>query len=111
MCDSTRDADSAKLVCCWLPRLIACPPQYLPSTVAASAVCVALRSAGRPWTAALGHHTGHTEASLRPCVADMLAILRHAGSGKSSLRAVVKKFATAKREAASTVQAPAVAWA
>jgi len=69
--------------------------KYLPSVIAASAVCLAqkmLRSGS--WNSVMQHHTCYPEATLLPCVKDMNAILKSAP--KNSLTAVRKKYSQDK---------------
>ena len=70
--------------------------KYLPSVVAASAVYIAQRAmASSPaWTPALIRHTTFTEATIQPCVKDMLKVLENAKI--SSLQAVRKKYTREK---------------
>ena len=70
--------------------------KYLPSTVAASAVYIAQRAMGASpaWTPALIRHTNYTEATIQPCVNDMLEVLEK--GKKSSLQAVRKKYTSGK---------------
>jgi len=64
---------------------------YLPSTIAASAVYLALRMAGRtPWPKELERCAGYTEAVLALCVKDMSKL--HGEAPKSKLKAVYKKY-------------------
>lgn len=68
--------------------------KYLPSTIAASAVWVALNSQRKAWSANIQAHSGYTEATMRPCIDDVEA--RFKSGEKSSLQAVRKKYASAK---------------
>ncbi|KAL3922220.1 MAG: hypothetical protein SGPRY_004637, partial [Prymnesium sp.] len=72
--------------------------QYLPSTIAASAVYLALKTMGQtPWTAELKQHSCYTEAALLPCARDMHAL--HKNAPTNNLQAVRKKFAQEKHGA------------
>ena len=76
--------------------------QYLPSTIAASAVYLALKTMGQtPWTAELKQHACYTEAALVPCVRDMNAL--HKAAPTNNLQAVRKKYAQEKHGAVSGI--------
>jgi len=76
--------------------------QYLPSTISAAAVYLALKTMGQqPWTPELKQHACYTEASLLPCVRDMHAL--HKNAPNNSLQAVRKKYAQEKHGAVSGI--------
>jgi len=76
--------------------------KYLPSTIAASAVYLALKTMGQqPWTPELAQHACYTEAALLPCVRDMHALHKNAAS--NNLQAVRKKYAQEKHGAVSGI--------
>jgi len=76
--------------------------QYLPSTIAASAIYLALKTMGQtPWTAELKQHACYTEAALVPCVRDMNAL--HKNAPTNNLQAVRKKYAQEKHGAVSGI--------
>jgi len=69
--------------------------KYLPSTVAAACVHLALRKTGKPsWTPALQYHTNYTEANLRPCAEDVAQIAATAET--TSLKAVRHKYSSSR---------------
>ena len=64
--------------------------KYLPSTIAASAVFLALKTLGKePWTSDLAQHAGYSEAALMPCVREINRL--HKAAGGAKLQAVRKK--------------------
>jgi len=76
--------------------------QYLPSTIAASAIYLALKTMGQtPWTPELKQHACYTEAALVPCVRDMNAL--HKNAPTNNLQAVRKKYAQEKHGAVSGI--------
>lgn len=76
--------------------------KYLPSTIAASAVYLALKLTNQvPWNAALQHHTRYTEASLKSCIQDLSA--SHNNMPSNSLGAVRKKYSNDKHEAVAKI--------
>jgi len=76
--------------------------QYLPSTIAASAVYLALKTMGKqPWTPELKQHACYTEAALVPCVRDMHQL--HKTAATNNLQAVRKKYAQEKHGAVSGI--------
>jgi len=77
--------------------------KYLPSVIAASAICLAqkmLRNGS--WTSTLQHHTCYPEATLLPCVKDMNAIVKNAP--KNTLVAVRKKYSQEKYGGVAHIQ-------
>jgi len=66
--------------------------QYLPSTLCAAAICLALKTRGEPaWSSSLEQHSTYTEADLQPCVRDLHAL--HVQAAANGLQAVRKKYA------------------
>ena len=79
--------------------------KYLPSTICASAVYLALKTKGRePWTFDLARHSTYKETDLQACVRDMH--LLHKNAAADSLQAVRKKYAQQKHGGVSGI-APA----
>ncbi|KAJ1628597.1 cyclin-like protein [Pavlovales sp. CCMP2436] len=69
--------------------------KYLPSVIAASAVCLAQKMLNNGhWTSALQQHTCYPEATLLPCMKDMNAIVKAAA--KNTLIGVRKKYSQEK---------------
>jgi cyclin B len=69
--------------------------KYLPSVIAASAVCLAQKMLNNgSWTSALQQHTCYPESTLLPCMKDLNAIVKAAP--KNSLTAVRKKYTQEK---------------
>lgn len=68
--------------------------KYLPSTIAASAVYMALKvTHGHVhWSSEMHAATKYSEATLKPCVTDMVAVINNSGS--TSLQAIVKKYSS-----------------
>lgn len=85
--------------------------RYRASQIAAAALLLSNELLGQrtSWPASLARCARYTEASLRPCVADLQALLEAAP--KSSLQAVRKKFASRENHSVAsicpTVPAPA----
>ena len=79
--------------------------KYLPSTICASAVYLALKTCGHtPWTADLERHSTYTEADLlQACVRDIHELHAKASTG---LQAVRRKYAHKKYASVSSI-APA----
>ena len=79
--------------------------KYLPSTICASAVYLALKTCGHtPWTADLERHSTYTEADLlQACVRDIHELHAKASTG---LQAVRRKYASKKYASVSSI-APA----
>ncbi len=74
---------------------------FTASSIAASAVSMALRVHGRPsWTPTLQHYTNYAESDIRPCVARMSRIVLQ----EQSLQAVSKKYSSQKYSKASMAQ-------
>ena len=75
--------------------------KYLPSTIAASAVLLALKTLGKePWTSDLAQHAGYSEAALMPCVREINRL--HKAAGGAKLQAVRKKYSQEKHGAVSS---------
>ena len=68
--------------------------KYLPSTIAASAVYMALKvtHGSAKWTSEMHRGTKYSEATLKPCVADMADIIQRSSS--TSLQAIRKKYSS-----------------
>jgi len=76
--------------------------KYLPSTIAAAATYLALKTMGQnPWTAELQQHSCYTEAAILPCVRDMNAL--HKNAQGNNLQAVRKKYAQEKHGSVSGI--------
>lgn len=60
--------------------------RYLPSAIAAAAVCLAsiCRSADDHWSPLLARQTGYSGADLKPCVDELLALFRRAGAPRTA---------------------------
>ena len=75
--------------------------KYLPSTIAASAVLLALKTLGKePWTSDLATHAGYSEAALMPCVREINRL--HKAAGGAKLQAVRKKYSQEKHGCIAT---------
>ena len=75
--------------------------KYLPSTIAASAVFLALKTLGKePWTSDLAQHAGYSEAALMPCVREINRL--HKAAGGAKLQAVRKKYSQEKHGCIAT---------
>ena len=76
--------------------------KYLPSTICASAVYLALKTCGHtPWTADLEKHSTYTEADLQACVRDIHEL--HKKATTNSLQAVRKKYTEQKHGNVSSI--------
>jgi cyclin B len=77
--------------------------KYLPSTVAAAATYLALKTMGQqnPWTPELLQHACYTEAAILPCVRDINAL--HKNAAGNNLQAVRKKYAQEKHGSVSGI--------
>ena len=76
--------------------------KYLPSTIAAASVYLALKTMGQtPWTPELVQHACYTEAAILPCVRDINAL--HKNAGANNLQAVRKKYAQEKHGSVSGI--------
>ena len=76
--------------------------KYLPSTIAAAAVYLALKTNGQPaWNSDLTQHACYSESALQPCVRDMHAL--HKNADKNSLQAVRKKYSQEKHGAVTSI--------
>ena len=76
--------------------------KYLPSTICASAVYLALKTCGHtPWTADLEKHSTYTEADLQACVRDIHEL--HEKATTNSLQAVRKKYTQQKHGDVSSI--------
>ena len=65
--------------------------KYLPSTICASAIYLALKTRGKtPWTPDLEKHSTYKEADLQACVRDIHEL--HEKATTNSLQAVRKKY-------------------
>ena len=79
--------------------------KYLPSTICASAVYLALKTRGKtPWTPDLEKHSTYKEADLQACVRDIHEL--HDKATTNSLQAVRKKYTQEKHGNVSSI-APA----
>jgi cyclin B len=79
--------------------------KYLPSTICASAVYLALKTRGKtPWTPDLEKHSTYKEADLQACVRDIHEL--HEKATTNSLQAVRKKYTQEKHGNVSSI-APA----
>jgi cyclin B len=79
--------------------------KYLPSTMAASAVYLALRILEcQPWSSLLQRHTQYTETAIKPCVRDLHANLTNSNP---KYKAVRKKYSSKKKYGAvATIAIP-----
>ena len=78
--------------------------KYLPSTIAAGATYLALKTMGNtPWTPELTQHACYTEAAILPCVRDINAL--HKNAAANNLQAVRKKYAQEKHGSVSGIPA------
>lgn len=76
--------------------------RYLPSTIAASAVYLALLTMGEtPWTDELQQHTCYSAVALHPCVRDLNELHIHAPA--NNLQSVRKKYAQERHGAVSGI--------
>jgi len=76
--------------------------KFLPSTIAAAAVYLALKTMGQqPWNEDLTRHACYTEGNLYPCVRDLHAV--HKNAATNGLQAVRKKYAQEKHCAVSGI--------
>ena len=76
--------------------------KYLPSTISAAAVYLALKTMGQtPWTPELLQHACYTEAALLPCVRDINTL--HKNAAGNNLQAVRKKYAQEKHGSVSGI--------
>lgn len=68
--------------------------KYLPSTIAASAVYMALKvtHGTARWSSEMHRGTKYSEATLKPCVTDMVSIINN--SSNTSLQAIRKKYSS-----------------
>ena len=75
---------------------------YVPSVLAASAVHLARQVLHQApvWTRSLEHYTQYAEATIVPCVQDLVALM---AAPKGSLTAVVKKYENPKLSSVSTL--------
>ena len=65
--------------------------KYLPSTIAAAATYLSLKTMGQtPWTPELLQHACYTEAAILPCVRELHEL--HKNATANSLQAVRKKY-------------------
>ena len=83
--------------------------KYLPSTICASAVYLALKTKGKePWTPELEKHACYKEADLQACVRDIHEL--HKNATANSLQAVRKKYAQEKHGAVSGIAPANLRW-
>eukprot|EP00947_MAST-08B_sp_MAST-8B-sp1_P004122 g4122.t1 len=76
--------------------------KYLPSTIAAASVSLALRVSQQPeWTPTLQHYTRYQEATIQPCMADIVNLIKK--STTASLQAVRKKYTSSKFQSSAIV--------
>ena len=82
--------------------------RFLPSAIAASAVCLArICLCTQPhWSEPLAKCTQYTGEQLRPCVLEMHALFRRAAT--SNLRATKEKYASKRRLEVSSITPPPV---
>eukprot|EP00908_Phaeocystis_cordata_P004397 Transcript_14781.p1 GENE.Transcript_14781~~Transcript_14781.p1 ORF type:complete len:331 (-),score=182.44 Transcript_14781:239-1231(-) len=83
--------------------------KYLPSTICASAIYLALKTKGRtPWTPELEKHSTYKEADLQACVRDIHEL--HKNASTHSLQAVRKKYAQEKHGNVSSIAPAHLGW-
>ena len=76
--------------------------KYLPSTICASAIYLALKTRGKtPWTPDLEKHSTYKEADLQACVRDIHEL--HEKATTNSLQAVRKKYTEQKHGNVSSI--------
>ena len=77
--------------------------KYLPSTIAAASVYLALKTMGQqqPWTAELQQHACYNEAAIMPAVRDINQL--HKDAAANNLQAVRKKYAQEKHGSVSGI--------
>ena len=76
--------------------------KYLPSTIAAAATYLALKTMGQTaWTNELAQHSTYSEAQILPCVRDIHAL--HKNASGNNLQAVRKKYAQEKHGSVSGI--------
>ncbi|KNC46921.1 G2/mitotic-specific cyclin-B [Thecamonas trahens ATCC 50062] len=69
--------------------------EFLPSSIAAAAMCLALKmNRSGEWDATMEHYTRYTETDLLPIIRHLNSL--HANSSTSSLKAVAKKYSRKK---------------
>ena len=57
--------------------------KYMPSTIAAASVSLALRVAQQQeWTPTLQHYTRYQQATLQPCIRDLVRLIRKSNTVK-----------------------------
>ena len=77
--------------------------KYLPSTICASAVYLALKTSGQtPWTPDLEKHSTYKEADLQACARDIHEL--HDKATTNSLQAVRKKYTQEKHGNVSSIK-------
>ena len=78
--------------------------KYLPSTIAASAVYMALKvtHGTAKWSSEMHRATKYSEATLKPCVNDMVAII----NGSSTLQAIRKKYSSHRYQRVAKIPLP-----
>ena len=83
--------------------------KYLPSTICASAIYLALKTRGKtPWTPDLEKHSTYKEADLQACVRDIHEL--HKNASTHSLQAVRKKYAQEKHGNVSSIAPAHLGW-
>jgi cyclin B len=83
--------------------------KYLPSTICASAIYLALKTKGKtPWTPELEKHSTYKEADLQACVRDIHEL--HKNASTHSLQAVRKKYAQEKHGNVSSIAPAHLGW-
>ena len=61
--------------------------KYLPSTIAAASVSLALRVSQQPeWTPTLQHYTRYQEATIQPCMADIVNLIKKSTTASLQVR-------------------------
>ena len=84
--------------------------KYLPSTIAAAATYLALKTMGQqqPWTAELQQHSCYNETAIMPCVRDLNQL--HKDAPTNNLQAVRKKYAQEKHGNVSSIAPANLRW-
>ena len=76
--------------------------KYLPSTIAAAATYLSLKTMGQTaWTPELMQHSCYNESQINPCVRDIHAL--HKSASANNLQAVRKKYAQEKHGSVSGI--------
>jgi len=82
---------------------------YLPSTIAAAAVSLALHTFGRPaWNANLSHYTGVSpnNVEMRNCLQELYTQFVNVYTNQCTLQAVKEKYSHSKFMRVSATQPP-----